>query len=289
MKRERSPATSAVVPGGRTAPTRSPVIRYSSKFKSVLLAVVLTAATLPVQATDQTSTFKVPPVKIPLNLKDQRVTIAASAVITVTRKEHGLNVVNLALSADLSGLQQNLTEILSSELDKDDRCGDRIAVQHASLTPLDPASTTLVQLHYERWGCVKVFGKQQAKRLTGGNVVIQMRLTPGVEENNTELRLVPEVGPIQADGSLGELLRAGTLGQMLQDKIHSAILSALQKGTSLSATVPPAIQGDATIQSARFMDAGAGRLAVVVDGEFRITDQQIQLLSKQVKNLAASR
>jgi hypothetical protein len=37
------------------------------------------------------------------------------------------------------------------------------------------------------------------------------------------------------------------------------------------------------------MDAGAGRLAVVVDGEFRITDQQIQLLSKQVKNLAASR
>jgi hypothetical protein len=251
--------------------------------------LLLIAFAVPVRPADQTLTFKVPPVKIPINLKDQRVTIVASALITVTRKNHGSNVVDLALSADLSGLQQNLTELLSSELDKDDRCGDRIAVQHASLAPQEPASATLVDLHYERWGCVKVFGKQQAKRLAGGNLGIPMKLTPAVEANNTELRLVPEVGPIQADGSLGELLRAGSLGQMLQDKIRGAILGALQRGTNLSATLPAAVQGYATIQSARFVDAGAGRLAVVLAGEFHITDQQIQLLSKQVKELAASR
>jgi hypothetical protein len=259
------------------------------KFKSTPLVLLLIAFAAPVRPADQTLTFKVPPVKIPLNLKDQRVTIVAWALITVTRKNHGSNVVDLTLSADLSGLQQNLTAVLSSELDKDDRCGDRIAVQHASLVPQEPASATLVELHYERWGCVKVFGKQKAKRLAGGNLAIPMKLTPAVEENNTQLRLVPEVGPIQADGSLGELLRAGSLGHMLQDKIRGAILAALQRGTNLSATLPGAVQGYATIQSARFVDAGAGRLAVVLAGEFHITDQQIELLSKQVKELAASR
>jgi len=272
-----------------TARTPSPAPPRLLGFKSALLALLLVAGTVPAHSADQTLTFKVPPVKIPVSVKEERVTIAASALITVTRKEHGLNVVNLALSADLSGLQQNLTEVLSAELDKDDRCGDRIDVEHASLTPEEPASATLVELHYERWGCVKVFGKQQAKRLTGGNLAIPMKLTPAVEENNTELRLVPEVGPIQADGSLGELLRAGSLGQMLQDKIHGAILAALQRGTNLSATLPAAIQSYATIQSARFVNEGAGRLAVVLDGEFHITDQQIQLLSKQVKELAGSR
>jgi putative nucleotide binding protein len=52
------------------------------------------------------------------------------------------------------------------------------------------------------------------------------------------LRLIPEVGPIQADGSLGELLRSGAVGEMLQEKIHKAILNALQKGTDLSAHSP---------------------------------------------------
>jgi hypothetical protein len=134
-------------------------------------------------------------------------------------KDRDLNILKLGLTADLSDLQQNMTGLLSSELDKDDRCGDRIAIENATLTPLDPASLAVVQLHYERWACANVFGKQEAKKLTGGNAVIQMKLTPAVEDNHTELRLVPEVGPIEANGSLGELLRSGTLGEILRDKI----------------------------------------------------------------------
>jgi hypothetical protein len=110
-----------------------------------------------------------------------------------------------------------------------------------------------------------------------------MKLTPAVEEDNTELRLIPEVGPIQADGSLGEVLRSGTLGDMLREKIRKAVLSALQKGTDLSATLPPAVQGYAKIKNAQFKDAGSGRLLVELDGEIQITNEQIQALSKQVK------
>ena len=260
-----------------------------SKVLSLFLTLPLLIGTPSVLASDQTLTFKIPPVKIPLNVKDQRVIISASALITLRTKAQGMNILNLQLSADLSDLQQNITDVLSSELDKDDHCGDRIAIQHATLTPVEPASLAVVQLHYERWGCAKVFGKEQAKRLVGGNAVMQLKLTPAVEENNTELRLVPEVGPVQADGSLGELLRSGTVGQMLQDKIRNAILKALQKGTDLSATLPPAVQGYVTIQNAQFRDGGAGRLMVLLTGEIRITNDQIQALAKQVKDRTAAR
>jgi len=227
-------------------------------------------------------------VKIPVSIKDQRVTMVASGLITLITKKQGLNILNLQLTADLSDLQQNMTDLLSAELDKDDHCGDRIAIQHATLTPTAPASLAMVQLHYERWACAKVFGKQEAKRVVGGNAVMQMTLTPAVEEDNTELRLVPEIGPIQADGSLGELLRSGTLGDMLREKIRKAILSALQKGTDLSATLPQAVQGYAKIKDSRFKDAGSGRLLVLLDGEIQITNEQIQALSKQVKDQLAT-
>jgi hypothetical protein len=235
-------------------------------------------------ASGQTQTFKIPPMKIPLNIKDQHITIAASALITVVTKDRGVNILKLELTADLSDLQQNMTGLLSSELDKDEHCGDRIAIEHATLTPDDPASVVVVQLHYERWGCAKVFGKQEAKRLIGGNAVMQLKLTSAVEDNNTEMRLVPEVGPIEADGSLGELLRSGTLGDMLREKIRTSILSAMQKGTDLGATLPPAIQGYATVRNVQFKNAGSGRLMVVLNGEVRITDGQIQALSWQVKD-----
>jgi len=253
------------------------------------LALFLIAGTFPCRANDQTATFQIPPVKIPLNVKDQPITIAASAIVAVIRKERGLNLVKLELSADLSDLQQNLTGVLSAALDKNDGCGDHIAIQHATLAPQEPSSQAVVELHYERWACAKVFGKRQAKRLTGGNAVMQMKLTPAVEKDDTELRLVPVVGPIEADGSFGELLRSGTLGELLREKIRNEVLAALQKGTNLSATLPPATQGYARIQNARFKDAGSGHLSVVLNGEFRITDAQVQSLSQQVRERLASR
>jgi len=253
------------------------------------LVLVFAICILPISVHAQNVTFKIPPVKIPFAVKDQQAYITASALISMASKEGDLDIFNLQLTADLTGLQQNITVLLSSQLDKDDHCGDRIAIQQATLTPADPASLATVQLHYERWACVKAFGKQQAKRVVGGNAVIPVTLTPGVDENKTELRLVPEVGTIEADGSLGELLRSGTVGQMIREKIRSSILSAMQKGTNLSATLPPAAQAYATIENAEFKDGGSGRLLVVLDGQVRITKEQVQTLSKQVKERIAAR
>jgi hypothetical protein len=247
------------------------------------IVLVLAIAASPLFGSDKNVTLKIPPVKIPLNIKDQQVTIVASGLITIAAKDHGLNNLGVELTADLADLQENLTALLGAELDKDERCADRIQIEDAKLTPAEPASVVVVQLHYERWACAKLLGKQEVKKLIGGNAVTQLKLTPSVAENHTELRLAAELGPIEADGSLGELLRAGNLGELLRDKIQTAILSAMQKGLDIGAILPPVLQGSVTIQDARFEDAGAGRLIVTLNGQVQITDEQLATLSKQLK------
>ncbi|MGC1907494.1 MAG: hypothetical protein WA715_26955 [Candidatus Acidiferrum sp.] len=254
---------------------------------AVLVAVSLTLP-FAVALSAENPTFKIPPVKIPFTVKDQQAYITASALISMTTNAGDLDIFKLQLTADLAGLQENMTGLLASQLDKDDHCGDRIAIQQATLAPASPASIAIVQLHYERWACVKAFGKQQAKRVVAGNATIPVKLTPGVEENNTELRLTPEVGEIQADGSLGELLRSGAVGTMIRERIRTAILNAMQKGTNLSATLPPAAQAYATIENAEFRDAGSGRLLVELDGQVRVPKDKVQALTKEVKDRIAA-
>jgi hypothetical protein len=43
---------------------------------------------------------------------------------------------------------------------------------------------------------------------------------------------------------------------MLREKIRTSILSTMQKGTDLGATLPPAIQGYATVRNVQFKNAG---------------------------------
>ena len=257
------------------------------RFPLLALTLLLAIGASSLAAAAQNAVFKIPPVKIPLDVKDQPISITASAILTVTSKDRNLRILNLQLTGDLSDLQHNLTNLLSAQLDKDDRCGERVAIQNASLRPADPASIALVQLHVERWTCIKMLGKQAARKLLGGDAQVQIKLTPVIDKESTELQLQPEVGEIQANGSLGELLRSGELGDTIREKIRNSILSALHKGTNLAATLPPAVQGYVTIQNAEFKDAGDGSLLVVLDGEARITQEQVKLLSDQVKELAS--
>jgi hypothetical protein len=73
---------------------------------------------------------------------------------------------------------------------------------------------------------------------------------------------------------------------MLRDKMSHALLSATEKGTNFSETLPPAAQGFATVRSARFKDTGNGRLAVVLDGEIHINSDQAQSLKNQLQERA---
>ncbi len=217
-----------------------------------------------------------------MRIANQPVTITTRGAIFAAPRNSGGGVFELHLAADLSDLQENVTGLLRSQLNRSEPCGDRIFIQRATLVPAGPSSVLTTQFHYERWACAKIFGKRVSRKLVGGNGMIALRLTPVIEGGVT-LRLAPQVVAVQAQGPLGDLLRSGTVGAMLRKRMNAALVSAMQKGTKLSVTLPPAAQGFVTIRNARFRDQGAGSLGLVLEGEIHVSPQQLQLLTQQLK------
>ena len=165
------------------------------------LALILS---LSVAGFSQDLTFSLPPLKTTMDAGSQPVTIIVTGKVSGNQQ-----AVRLKLSADLSDLQDHLADILRAQLNRSDRCGERLTVEQAAIQPAAPAAALTASLHYEKWACVKALGKQITKRIVGGNAMIPVKLTPVVGEGR-ELKLIGEVGEIQADGSLGEVLRSGS-------------------------------------------------------------------------------
>ncbi len=192
--------------------------------------------------------FDIPPVPVSVNVAGQPVAIVVSGNVSgATEQPLALN-----LHADLSELQSHMTPLLQTELNQSNRCGERISVEKATLMPAAPAGLMTVQLHFEKWACLKVFGKENAKKLVGGNGSVQVLVTPRVQDGNSKSESPDaEIGSIDADGSLGDLLHS-EYGTTLRDKIRQALLKALQKSASLEAVVRAQAQPFVTIQSVEF-------------------------------------
>jgi hypothetical protein len=205
-----------------------------------------------------TDSLVIPPTRLSLTIEHQAVAITTSG--TVRRVNQTDNLYAVALSADLSDFQQNLTAILKPQLDRSDKCGDHLDLQNATLVPQAPSGLATVQVHYERWGCVKAFGKQIVKKLVAGNGTVLVKLTPVLEDN--AVHITAQTGEIQADGSLGEVLRSGELGATLREKIQKSVQSAIDKSTDWKATVPATLRDLVTLRKIEFRDAGGGRIAL---------------------------
>ena len=237
----------------------------------------------------QVLTFNLPKVTNSINVAGQPVSIPASG--SVSRKsagtpaENGHNLFSLKLTADLSDVQQNFTGILRSQLTRSPRCGERVEIQQATLTPLAPASLVVARVHFERWVCSP--GQGSPMEVAGGDGTIEVKLSPSVGqqslEQNAGLSLVSEITRVDAERFLRDMLRSGDLGDTLRQQIAASVLSALQKGTDLKATLPPAAQQSATLQKAQFQDAGAGQLSLLLEGQLQFSDEQTQQFAAQLK------
>jgi hypothetical protein len=171
------------------------------------LALASVAQTQPGNAT----TLKIPPIKTSIDLRasvnmdKQPIEITVWGTVSPTPS----GIFALALTVDLGDLQTNLTPVLTAQLNRSDRCGERLSVEKAVLAPDAPASVLTANVNFERYACVKALGKQIVKRLVGGHGVIEVNLTPSVAENG--IMIAAEVRKIEADGSLGQLLHSGDL------------------------------------------------------------------------------
>lgn len=63
---------------------------------------------------------------------------------------------HLGLKADLGDVQANLTALLGSQLNRSDRCGERLSVERVSLLPAPPSGPLKASFHSEVWACAKV-------------------------------------------------------------------------------------------------------------------------------------
>ncbi|MGC2513823.1 MAG: hypothetical protein WA383_04825 [Terriglobales bacterium] len=232
----------------------------------------------------QDLTFNLPKVTNSINIAGQPVSIQASGAVsrqsTGTPAENGRNLFTLKLTADLSDVQQNITVILRSKLTRAPRCGERLEIQQATLTPLAPASLVVARVHLERWVCPP--GQESPMEVAGGDGTIEVKLTPSVEQK-AGLVLISEITRVDAERFLRDLLRSGDLGDMLRQQIAASVLSTLRKGTDLKATLPPAAQQSATLQKAQFQDAGADQLSLLLEGQLQLSDEQTQQFVAQLK------
>lgn len=238
--------------------------------------ILLTVLPLPVQAAGLT--FDIPPLRTSLNVSGQPIGLIVSGVVSespATRAE-GARTFEVNLRADLRDLQDHMTLLLQSELNQSNRCGERLSVQQAEIVPAAPSARLAVRVHFEKWACLKAFGKENAKRLVGGEGTVHMILTPAVEPGGA-VRLDAEVARIDADGSLGELLRSGSVGAELREKIRDSILKAVQRSTDLGNVLPAQAQPFVTIRSVAFGESGdtGGRLTLQIAGSLLVPAQQV--------------
>jgi hypothetical protein len=230
--------------------------------------------------TRQDVTFSLPPVTNSMSVNGQLISIPAAGAVSRTSAENGNNLFSLKLVADLSDVQLNITAILRSRLTRTPRCGERIEIQQATLTPLEPASLVAASLHFERWVCPP--GQGSPMEVAAGDGAIEIKLTPSVEPN-AGLGLVSEITRVEADGFLRDSLRSGDLGVMLREQIAASILSALQKASDLKTTLPPVAQQSATVQKVQFQDAGADQLNLILDGQLQFSDEQTEQFAAQLQ------
>src|SRR5580658_11390569 len=119
----------------------------------------------------QPDTVNIPPLKTALSLEGQPVTVTVWGTASSS---------HLAATIDLADFQEHLTPILAAQLNRSDKCGERLTVQKAVL---EPSGILTANVHFERYGCAKAFGKEIVKRLVGGDAIVEVKLTPTVTEN----------------------------------------------------------------------------------------------------------
>jgi len=237
-----------------------------------LLAVGIAAAT--------DNNLPIPAITVPLTIEGQRVTITTGG--SIAKLPGAEDQFRIDLRVDLSDLQRNLTAILQPQIDRSDACSERVQLHEAVLTPLEPSGSLTVKLHYERWACAKALGKKIEKRLVGGNGMVPVKLTPALQPaadgGPAMVRLAAEVGAIEADGSLGDLLHSGSFGDGLREKITRSMQSAIDKSTDWNASIPPALQSIVKLYKVEFQDGGSGRLMMHAEGEVRVPADQLRAI-----------
>jgi hypothetical protein len=206
------------------------------------------------------------------------ISVPVAADITRTSSADNSNAFVAKIVADLSDLQDKISEILRTQMEQSHACGERTEVQESMLVPDAPASRIFTRVHVERWICPPT-GRGEPMEVASGEGSLELKLIPSIEEDG-KFGLNSQISHVDGNDFARDLL-VGNVGQMLKDKITSAIASSVQKAAE-SQFVPTFPGESATMDKAQFQQAGA-RLTLVVNEHVRLSDQQTQEFATRVK------
>jgi hypothetical protein len=234
-------------------------------------------------STGEDLAFTLPQVKLSISLQNSKIPVTVSGTLSQIAAQGGQRTFKLELIADLTDLQQNITDLLRSQLDSSETCGQRVSIKQARLTPAAPASLLVVRLHFERWMCLRGSGQQTSTELAESDGTVEIKLIAAIEkEKQNTLAVNAAFGRIDATGMLNDELHSGALGADLQDKAAQLVLSGARAGTDFKMILPPAVQNSATLQGVKFRDFGVGGLGVVLEGLVEISNEQANQLARQL-------
>jgi hypothetical protein len=229
--------------------------------------------------------FDLPAVPLSVDLNGQQMTINTSGEVSVTPLPPGSGdqIFKLTIQADLGDFQSHLTHLLQTQLDKSETCGDRISITDAVLKPTAPSADLAVQLHAERWLCVKEVGRDNVRKLIGGEAIVHVTVTPRLENNLPAIDATP--GAIEPAGAVANLLRTGPAVFALRDSITKSLSMVLQTSDLLANAVPVTDAARLiTLQSAAFGDRGSGRLQLDLTGRMQLHQDQVSSVLERLGN-----
>lgn len=169
------------------------------------------------------------------------------------------------VDSDLSDFQAGIPDIIRSQLNHNDDCNYILNLHTISLTPYGTSLRIYTAGHYEDWECPWMdtpFGRLDLgkHRLFEQNGDITAFVTPHTD--GTSVWLNVNVGAINADGLLGNVLDTDWFGPWIRDMIVQSLPQVVQIGRIVD-VLPPALR-DATIRilDISFYDRGGGRLGL---------------------------
>jgi exonuclease VII small subunit len=234
-------------------------------------------------ATGQDQVFNLPKIRNDVKVGHNVVTIDVSGELSQTATEAGRRTFALQSILDLTDLQRSITQIMNAQL-ASNGCGVRLAVRRATLEAATPASSLVLQLHYERWSCIQSFGQGELAEADGS---VEIKLTPAVDKSGA-LRLTSEFKRVDATGMMGDDLRSGDLGDLVRDKVSSSVLLTLQSGADFGSTLPGVLKNGVTLASARFQDPGSSGLKAILEGQVTLSNEQANLLASELNQLLSA-
>jgi len=250
-------------------------------FHAGQLALGREISVLPAEGQDLT--FHLPEVTSAIEIGGEPISIPAGGTATRTSITDGQNVFNLRLVANLSDIQDNITDIFRSQLNRAPRCGDRVEVQRALLLPQSADSVAVINLHHEHWVCLPGAARGGLEKLVASSDgLAEIQLSPSLGPDG-RLALASEIRRVDAKGALRDSLLSGTLGATMREQVAALLLSALEKNAVAQAPLPPVALDAVTIRKAQFRDDGADALSLVLDGELRFSDEQTKLFVSQLR------